>query len=166
MSLLDNLPPVISKAVKVEDVAPLAEDDDKKFLLVCSRDLKANELDVLATYGKVLIYRDSYQNIPLDKLLNEATYCVLNIHQKSHRVLLGKEDLSAYHVVAVINNYDSCDDWMDDIGAENVVKGLPDHQAFKADFNRLLITKKIRKASCVKSVYRIFLKLLKGWADE
>lgn len=166
MSLLDNLPPVISKAVKLEDVSPLSQDDDKKFLLVCSRELKADELDVLNSYGKVLIYRDSYQNIPLDKLLNEATYCVLNIHQKSHRVLLGKEDLSAYHVVAVINNYDCQDDWMEDIGAENIVKGLPDHQAFKADFNRLLITKKIRKASCVKSVYRIFLKLLRGWANE
>jgi hypothetical protein len=166
MSLLDNLPPVLSKIVKAEDVAQIGEDDEKKFLLVCSRELKQAELDVLTSYGKVLIYRDSYQNIPLDKLLNDSVYCVLNIHQKSHRVLLGKEDLSAYHVVAVINNYDTCDDWMEDVGAENVVKGLPDHQAFKADFNRLLITKKIRKASCVKSVYRILLKVLRGWADE
>jgi len=165
MSLLDNLPPVIAKA-KPSDVAALAPADDKKFLLVCSRALKPSEMDVLTSYGKVLVYRDSFQNIPLDKLLADSTYCVLDIHQKSHRVLLGKEDLSPYHVVAVINSYDCEDDWMEDVGAENIVKGLPDHQAFAADFNRLLITKKVRKASCVKSVYRILLKVLRGWAAE
>jgi hypothetical protein len=162
MSLLDNLPPVIGKA-KPSDVAPLAPADDKKFLLVCSRTLKPAEVAVLESYGKVLTYRDSYQNIPLDKLLVDAGYCVLNIHEKSHRVLLGKEDLSAYRVVAVINAYDSEDDWMEEVGAENVIKGLPDHCAFAADFNKLLVTKKVPKPSCVKSIFRIAFKVLRGW---
>lgn len=162
MSLLDNLPPVIGKP-KASDVAPPAPADDKKFLLVCSRKLKADEVAVLESYGKVLVYRDSYQNIPLEKLLADAAYCVLDIHQKSHRVLLGKEDLTPYHVVAVIHAYDSEDDWMEEIGAENVVKGLPDHQAFAADFNRLLVTKKVPKPSCAKSVFRILFKVLRGW---
>lgn len=166
MSLLDNLPAVIQKSVQLDDVAPLSVSDGKKYLLVCSRELKPSELDVLNSYGKTLIYRDSYQNIPLDKLMVDSMYCVLDIHQKSHRVLLGKEDLSVYHVVAIINPYDIEDDWMESIHAENIVKGLPAHQAFKEDFNRLLITKKIPKASCIKSVYRIFLKVLRGWDGE
>jgi hypothetical protein len=181
MSLVDNLPPVIKRVEKVlNGVVRIVEekeevkqevkeeepraDDGKPFILVCSRELKPEEMIDLQGYGKVLVWRDSYLNIPLREHVFD--YCLVDIHNKLHRQMLMKEDLKAYHLVCVVGYLDAHDDFIEDTNAENSVRSLPDHQAKKSDFDRLLLANKLKKPNLLKSCLRAFLRVLAGWPKE
>lgn len=184
MSLVDNLPPILQSRAglekKAEKVAnevveeekavvprPLVDDrvvDNKPFILVCSRELKPEEMIDLQGYGKVLVWRDSYLNIPLREHIFD--YCLVDIHNKLHRQMLMKEDLKAYHLVCVVGYLDAHDDFIEDTNAENSVRSLPDHQAKKSDFDRLLLANKLKKPNVLKSCLRAFLRVLAGWPKE
>jgi len=187
MSLVDNLPPILKKVEKVvneiveeekEEVPrplvddrkgsvephPQGADDNKPFILVCSRELKPEEMIDLQGYGKVLVWRDSYLNIPLREHVFD--YCLVDIHNKLHRQMLMKEDLKAYHLVCVVGYLDAHDDFIEDTNAENSVRSLPDHQAKKSDFDRLLLANKLKKPNVLKSCLRAFLRVLAGWPKE
>lgn len=164
MSLLDNLPKVIRKELAQDDVKANDEANVKPFLLVCSRDLEQAELDILHSYGKVLIWRPSYVNIPLAQ--HEFDYCIIDARRKEDRSLLSANPLDAYHIVVITHKYLSLDDLAEDVGAENVISKLPQHQAFKSTFDRLLISKKVRSPSCMKSIIRFLLKAADGFRDQ
>ena len=181
MSVIDRLPPIIKK---VEDEVVLVNevvnavvqsprdlackeerpDVSKPFILICSRELKPEELVDLQGYGKVLKWRDSYLNIPLKE--HQFDYCLVDIHNKTHRQMLMKEDLKSYHLVCVVGYIDAHDDFIDDTNAENTVRSLPDHQAKKSDFDRLLLANKLKKPNLLKSCLRAFLRLLAGCPRE
>jgi hypothetical protein len=118
----------------------------------------------LQGYGKVLVWRDSYLNIPLREHVFD--YCIVDIHNKLHRQMLMKEDLKAYHLVCVVGYLDAHDDFIEDTNAENSVRSLPDHQAKKSDFDRLLLANKLKKPNVLKSCLRAFLRVLAGWPKE
>jgi len=165
MSLLDNLPKVIRKELAQDDVkAHDAHEESKPFVLVISRDLEPAELEILQSYGKVLIWRPSYVNIPLSQ--HEFDYCIVDARRKEDRSLLAANPLDAYHVVVITHKYLSLDDLAHDVGAENTIHKLPQHQAFKQTFDRLLISKKVRSPSCVKSVIRFLLNLANGFPEQ
>lgn len=164
MSLLDSLPKVIRKELAQADVKEADASDSKPFILVCSRDLEQAELDILNSYGKVLIWRPSYMNIPLAQ--HQFDYCVLDARRKEDRSLLASNSLQEYHIVVITHKYLALDDLSNDVGAENVISKLPPHQAFKQTFDRLLISKKVRSPSCLKSVLRFLLSLANGLPDK
>lgn len=164
MSLLDTLPTMIRKELVQADVHAANASDSKPFLLVCSRDLEQAELDILHSYGKVLVWRPSYMNIPLAQ--HQFDYCLLDARRKEDRSLLAANSLEAYHVVVITHKYLTFDDLSGDVCAENIIHKLPEHQAFKQTFDRLLISKKVRAPSCVKSVLRFLLSLANGLPDK
>lgn len=165
MSLLDTLPKVIRKELVQDDVkAHEDKSDAKPFLLVCSRDLEPAEMEILQSYGKVLIWRPSYMNIPLSQ--HQFDYCILDARRKEDRSLLAANPLEPYHVVVLTHKYLALDDLARDVGAENVISKLPAHQAFKSTFDRLLISKKVRSPSCAKSIIRFLLNLANGLPDS
>lgn len=164
MSLLDQLPKVIRREVDPSDVKAQAPASDKPFLLCCSRDVEPEELALLKTYGRVLEFHESFRNIPLRS--HQFEYALFDLRQKVHRDTLMKEDLSAYHIVCVISLLDSRDDFVHDVKAENCVRTFPDRQAFKSDFDRLLLSAKIRKPSVLKSLVRFLCFLSDGYPRE
>ena len=178
MNVLDNmnidqipLPAVIGAHLVSHPAAAPAQapDNGPKFLLVCSRDLDDDEKSLLRLYGGVLEFDDCHINIPLQQLIeqNNVSYIVFDIRQKSHRMALSKEaGDESYHIIAVIHKWEEFDDFIDDANAENCLSSLPPKQAFKRDFDKLLLEKKIRKPSCAKNVLRIFLKVLGGWGKK
>lgn len=165
MSVLDSISPYgAKKAINEEDVKSINEDVDRPFLLICSRPLEQEEKDLLRSYGTLLEWDESFMNIPLQS--HKFSYCSLDIHNKHARMLIMKTDLSNYHVVVVARRWESEDDFITDVAPENVLRSLPSRQAFKADFDRLLISSKIRKPSCLKSVIRLVFKILSGYSDK
>lgn len=166
MSLLDNLPPVIKREVELSDVKAVdVQSDNKPFILACSRPLKPEEIDLLKSYGsKVLVWHESFRNIPLAQ--HRFDYCVFDLNEKTHRDTLAKEDLKVYHVVCIVGMLDGYDDFPGDIGAENLVRTIPQRQAFKAEFDRLLLAKKIRKPSVAKTILRFLCFLSDGFQKE
>jgi len=156
-SILDKLPTFVN--INKVDVKASSEPQEKPFILACSRELKPEELDLLKEYGKVLIFHQSYINIPLSQ--HQFDYAIFNLHEKVHRDTLAKEDLTKYNVVCIVGLMDSHDDFSEDIHAVNCVRTIPQKQAFKSEFDRLLLNKKVRAPSLLKSVWR-FLCFLQG----
>jgi hypothetical protein len=163
MSLLDNLPPVIKRELDLSDVKAVdipERGDDKPFILACSRLLKPEELELLKTYGKVLVWHESFRNIPLSQ--HQFDYGIFDLSEKTHRDTLAKEDLTAYHVLCIVGLLDGYDDFASDLCAENLVRTFPHRQAFKKEFDRLLLAKKIRKPSVAKTILRFLCFLSDG----
>lgn len=164
-SVLDNLPQVIPrKNIELSDVKASNEQDNKPFVIVCSKSLEPSEIELIKDFGKLLIWSESYMNIPLKNHVFD--YCVADVNQKSHRQMLMKEDLSNYHVISLVNWHEDSDDFVSDVKSENILHHLPPRMPFKADWDRLLLSKKIRKPSCLKSIGRVILKALNGWEDS
>lgn len=166
MSLsLDNLPP-LKKNVDLSDVKSSAppEQKEKPFILASSRDVSLEELDLLKSYGSCLIWHESFRNIPLSS--HKFDYSLFDLRQKTHRDALMKEDLAKYNVVCIVSLFDSFDDFPQDIDAVNCIRTFPARQAFKQDFDRLLVSSKIRKPSLVKSVLRFLCALSDGWPRQ
>jgi len=163
MSMLDSIK--IRKEVRQEDVKAAApEQDEKPFLLCLTRDLEPAELELLKSYGKVFIFHNSFVNIPLP--CHDFAYATFDLRDKIHRDSLMKEDLSSYHIVCLVGLLDKHDDTHKDIGAENLVRTMPSRQAFKADFDRLLLSSKIRKPSLLKAILRFFCALSSGYSTD
>lgn len=161
MSLsLDNLPP-LKKNVDLGDVKASSDQKEKSFILACSRDVEPEELELLKSYGSVLVWHESFRNIPLTS--HKFNYALFDLREKTHRDALMKEDLTQYSVVCVVSLFDSFDDFVEDVNAINSIRTFPARQAFKADFDRLLVSSKIRKPSCVKSLVRSLCFLKDGW---
>ena len=160
MSLLDHLPPVIKQELSVEDVKVQDEPKGKPFILACSRLLTPEEQELLKLYGRLLVLDSSFRNIPLKS--HKADYMVFNLMEKVHRDTMAKEDLSDYHVVCVVGLLDSYDDFASDVGAVNLVRTFPARQAFKTEFDRLLLCPKIRKPSVAKTILRFLCGLANG----
>jgi hypothetical protein len=138
-----------------------------KFMLICSRDIEQEELDLLQFYSKVLVYDDCHINIPLDQLVNESiSYVIFDVRKKSHRMAISKEMSENFHVVAIIHKWQEMDDFIDDANCENCLASFPPKQAFKRDFDKLLLERKIRKPSCMKNIFRVFFKAIGGWQKE
>jgi hypothetical protein len=162
MSLLDNLPDVIKK-IELSDVKASNQENNKPFLIVCSRELENSEVELIKHFGKTLLWQESYMNIPLSQ--HKFDYCIVDVNQKSHRMLLMKEDLDKYHVVCLVKWHEDSDDFIGDVKSENVMHHLPPIMPFKGDWDRLLLSKKIRKPNCIKALGRVFLKVLNGWSN-
>lgn len=165
MSFLDNLPPIIKRDIDLSDVKAIDHNEDTKpFILACSRELTPEEVELLKAYGRVLVFHDSFRNIPIAS--HKFDYAVFDLHQKVHRDTLAKEDLTNYNVICIVGRLDSHDDFSGDIHAVNCVRTLPQRQAFKSEFDRLLISKKIRAPSVLKSLWRFFCFLSDGLQKE
>ena len=161
-SILDNLPPVIKQGIDLSDVkaVEMKHDGDKPFILACSRALQAEEMELLRSYGKVLVWDESFRNIPLGQHVFD--FAVFDLNKKVHRDTLAKESLEAYHVVCIVGLLDGYDEFASDLGAENLVRTFPQRQAFKSEFCRLLLSPKIRKPSLAKTLLRFLCGLAHG----
>jgi len=186
MNVLDNMPMPEVVAPKLQSVSNVnnvnnenanvnnsnSNSNKQIFLLVSSRDLEEEERELLQLYGKVLDYDNCHVNIPLDQLIsqNNADYVVFDVRNKQHRMAISKasvqHDNPNVHVVALVNAWEKEEDFVDDANCENCLASLPPKQAFKRDFDTLLLQKKIRQPSCAKSLLRLLSKALGGCAKE
>ena len=163
---------MVSIKQRLNDEKDENEKKDKglRFILVCSRDLDQEELELFRLYGKVLEYDDCYINIPLEKLVkNDPSiyYIAFDIRKKNHRSSLSKElHNNMFHIIAIIHKWEEMDDFIDDANCENCLSSLPLKQAFKRDFDRLLLEKKIREPSCLKNMFRIVHRGINGWQKD
>jgi len=133
------------------------------FLLIISRDLAPDELSLIRLYGNVLEYSDCHINIPLENIINEhkTNYVIFDVRKKRDRVELQKINYSCYHyhIVAIVHCWEKEDDFIDDAKCENCLTTLPPKQAFKKDFDKLLLQKKIKQTGCFKNILRTLSKI-------
>jgi hypothetical protein len=161
MSLLDSLPAVIQRPeLKQDDVQSVNGGDERQHIIVHSRDLTQEEIDLFRGYGTTLIWTPAYQNIPIAKL--KFNYLLVDIRQKEARVLMMVNHTEPYHVIGVCSRWETLDDWSGQLAVENLLKSLPAKSPFKGDWDALLSCQKVNAPSCTKAVIRLLLDIVSG----
>ena len=142
--------------------ALVVPDNYKAFILVISRDLDSDELALLKEYGKVLQFEAGiYTNIPILSL--DFDYFLIDMRRSEDRYYFQSipvQTLARFNLVSICYSMQRSDEYHEDMGVENVLAKLPPKQAFRIDFDRLMLQKKISRPnggiSCIKSVFRLF----------
>lgn len=157
---LEHLPPVIRKE---EALVVPHRPVEHQFIIVHSKDIEDTDLALLKEYGKVIVFDPLvYVNIPIQQLTFE--YLLLDLRRREDRYYLQQIDdtQDQFYIVSICYAFEKFDDIHEEIGVENIMSKLPPKQAFKADFNRLLLQKKISKPRPALSCFKSLLRLVKG----
>jgi len=159
LPLPDSLEPVDNKSI-----GPLIVPDahDISFILLITRDLDDDDISLLKEYGRVIKFEYKvYNNIPIQSLVFD--YFIIDIRESEDRHYfqqIEKIYVDKYNIVSICHSFQRYDDYHEEVGVDNIITKLPSKQAFKQDFDRLLLQKKITKPrvflSCIKSAYRLF----------
>jgi len=162
------IPPVHIPSHPVHPVLPVPSElivplpsSTEKIIITCTKDLSKEELELLKDYGKVILFDSKvYANVPIESL--DFAYMILDIRKREDRYYfqqIGPTFLQQAHVVSVCHSFEKFEDFHEELGVENIINKLPEKQAFKADFDRVLLQKKISKPrpaySCIKSLFRV-----------
>ena len=156
---------VVEKKVDAPLVVPAGKPDPaEKFIIVHSRDIEETDTELLREYGKVIMFDPLvYLNVPIQNL--EFDYILLDLRRKEDRHYLQQIDsvvLENFNIVSICYSFEKSEEYHEEIGVENIMTKLPAKQAFKADFDRLLLQKKISKPRPAMSLFKSFLRLVKG----
>ena len=133
-------------------------------IIMITKDLEKEEIDLLKEYGRVILFDPRvYVNIPIHTL--EFNYLIMDLRRREDRYYFQQIDeslLEKYKIVSICHSFEKYDDYHEEVGVENILTKLPDKQAFKADFDRLLLQPKISKPRVVLSCIKSLVRLVKG----
>lgn len=157
-----QLPPSIISA----PAGPLIVPDSKlangeSFIFVITKDLSEEDIGLLRAYGRVILFDPKvYLNVPVQSLQFDYMIVDLRLKEGRHYIQqITQSIIDNYNIVSICHSFEKSEDYHQEIGVDNIITKLPDQQAFKEDFDRLLLQKKISKPrsvfSCIKSVLRI-----------
>lgn len=160
MSSFDNLPPTIQKvSFAAQDEVKVLESDEKRIVLVHSKDLSNTDLDSLRENGKILRWAPVHANLDFCNL--EFDFLLVDLRLKEARVQLGRQDLSSFHVVLYTHWFQKEDTFTKELNG-HVLTSLPKSWVSKADFVSQLLQDKITSPSIFKSFLRL---VLACWKD-
>jgi len=148
---------------QMELVVPSVPKIDK-FIIIITKDIKEDEVKLLKEYGKLILFDDKvYHNLPLSSI--DFDYLIMDLRKREDRNYLQQIDyqkIEHIHLISICHSFEKFDEYHQEIGVHNILTKLPDRQAFKADFNRLLLLRKISKPSVTLSCFKSFIRLVKG----
>ena len=138
-----------------QDANPL-EVKDQRFVIVCSRDLSAEDEAIFKQHGKTLRWKkESFLNLPFEQL--DFDFLFIDVRSKEARLTLGRQDLSLYHKVAYVYAIQKgVDDFLAEIDTVDI-SSIPQHAINGKDFRHQLLNQKMTAPSLVKSVFRFFV---------
>ena len=169
--MFPKLPPVIH-GLDVIDALPLKEAQApivegcvseafagvsaKQFVIVCSRDLSAEDEAIFKQHGKTLRWKkESFLNLPFEQL--DFDFLFIDVRSKEARLTLGRQDLSLYHKVAYVYAIQKgVDDFLSEIDTVDI-SSIPQHAINGKDFRHQLLNQKMTAPSLAKSVFRFFV---------
>lgn len=159
---MSQLPAIIHELPKVlEPPQPIELDDvkldnHKKFVLCITRDLSKDDKALFRNYELVEYDDQIHKNIKIESFPWDIL--VIDLRQKGDRYCFMKEVLPRrqhYHVICYCHGFETDEI---DIECDNVFSSFPEQQAVKADFEMLLLMKRLKKpkwyvhlASCMIS---------------
>lgn len=177
MSLIDTLPPVIAKPeeskAEVKFDVELAEPsnnsgsasallaEEKRFIIICSRDLSPEDEAVFKQHGKTLRWKkECFFNLPFSEL--DFDFLFIDIREKEARLTLNRQDLSKYSKVAYVYAIQKgIDDFLNEVDTVDI-SSIPQYAINSRDFKHQLLTQKITAPSLTKSFLRYAAKCFLG----
>ena len=150
MSILDNLPALVPRALFAVDGAE-NEFNDKRFIIILSRDMAEEEKQIFRQHGKVVEWKPAYVNVGFDSL--EFQYLLIDVRSKEARLTLNRQDLSKYNLVSFCFWVQKdTDEFLLQLKPVQVTS-IPQHAINRHDFEMMLLLPKINAPSIIKSVF-------------
>lgn len=134
------------------------EKEEKTFLILHSREIQKEEIELLKEYGNVFSYESCYANLSIDEIIQskKIRYFLFNLNEKTHRTILTKELRNQYPVVVMICWYEWMDDFIKDIkeSSKNMIllRNFPEKQAIRDNFEFYLENEEISEPSCSRTI--------------
>ena len=155
-------PPVIRGAELIDalpsgdappPVAKHEERHEKRFVIVCSRDLSREDEDLFRQHGKCLRWKkESFLNLPFEQL--DFDFLFIDVREKEARLTLGRQQMDQYHKVAYVYAIQKgLDDFLNEIDTVDI-SSIPKHAINAVDFKHQLLTQKMTAPSLLKSLFR------------
>jgi hypothetical protein len=136
----------------------------KKFIICVTKDLEQEDIDLLKEYGRVIVFDAKvYLNVNVNLLVFD--YLIMDLRNREDRHYFQQIDLSVletFNVISICHSFEKFDEYHEEVGSNNILTKLPDKQAFKVDFDKLLLQKKITKPRVVLSCIKSLLRLVQG----
>lgn len=163
LDVIDALPlrepePVVRESERVPTLKEVVDvpADGRRFVIVCSRDLSAEDEAIFKQHGKTLRWKkESFLNLPFEQL--DFDFLFIDVRSKEARLTLGRQDLSLYHKVAYVYAIQKgVDDFLAEIDTVDI-SSIPQHAINGKDFRHQLLNQKMTAPSLVKSVFRFFV---------
>jgi hypothetical protein len=154
-----NLPPVIKNPEP-----PLLEEkvenrnEHLPIILILTKDLKKEDLVLLNSYGKVILYEQCYNNIEVKEL--DFLYLVLDLRKPDDRVYYQKHIVPIKDNVKEILYYHAFEDIDLDVDVKRTK--LPVKQATLEMFNQLLFQSQLPKPRACLSFLQKCVTFTKG----
>jgi hypothetical protein len=163
--LLPPLPPMLkpieeekAEEKKEQSSASLVEvnAETKRFVIVCSRDLSAEDEAIFKQHGKTLRWKkESFLNLPFEQL--DFDFLFIDAREKEARLTLGRQNLALYHQVAYVYAIQKgVDDFLSEMDTVDI-SSIPQHAINGKDFRHQLLNQKLSAPSLAKSVFRFFV---------
>ena len=145
-------------------IVPVAPPLTDQFLILHSKDMEQTDIDLLKDYGRVILFENKvYQHIPIHTL--DFDYMLLDLRRKEDRQyfqFIDEAFLNKCNVVSYCYSIEKEEDFHSEIGVDNILTKFPERQAFKHDFDRLLLLKKLSKPKVWLSCFKSALRLVRG----
>jgi len=151
----ENVSVSVSASLRAERT-PAEEAKDKRFLIVCSRDLSAEDEAIFKQHGKTLRWKkESFLNLPFEQL--DFDFLFIDAREKEARLTLGRQNLALYHQVAYVYAIQKgVDDFLSEMDTVDI-SSIPQHAINGKDFRHQLLNQKLTAPSLAKSVFRFFM---------
>ena len=135
---------------------------EKKFIFVITKNIDDEQLELLKEYGKVIIFDNNiYNNINVSSI--DFEFLILDIREKGDREYLQKiENMDSFYLISICHSFERFEEYHAEMRVNNILTKLPAKQAYKSEFIKLLLQKKISKPSVALSCYKSFIRLVKG----
>lgn len=120
----------------------------EKFIIIHTKDLENDDYNLLKKYGKAENYKDCYAGLSCDELFDKLNlnYLTIDLNNKLHKSFFesikNKDD---YLIVAIISKIEDYTTFYNDLEkiTRNILHKLPAEQAFKNQFDQLLLMEKL-----------------------
>lgn len=162
MAAANPVPPTITVSSGPEEkkeVVRMEKDhsSDKRFVIICSRDMSDSDVAIFREHGKVLKWKkESFLNIDFEEL--DFDFLLIDIREKEARLTLNRQDLNKYNKVAyVFAIQKGIDDFLNEMDTVDV-SSIPEHAINTRDFKHQLMTQKITAPSLTKSFLRFLVR--------
>lgn len=135
----------------------LHQEADKRFVIICSRDMSDQDVAIFREHGKVLKWKkESFLNIDFEQL--DFDFLLIDIREKEARLTLNRQDLTKYNKVAYVYAIQKgIDDFLDEMDTVDI-SSIPEHAINTKDFKHQLMTQKITAPSLTKSFLRFVVR--------
>ena len=133
-----------------KNVEPLPLEEKQKRIVICLyKSFDKDDLLLVQNYGKVIVYSDTYTNIDCGPLIFD--YFILDLREEDQRVYFIKYIKNKdYYLILFRYSFEM----NNGVSFHNEIDTLPRKQAFKKDFDLLLLNQPIPPPKWYISLFR------------